>query len=74
MRCILPYHEHNYFARAIQMFRLNEKNSNWAWLKSPQVKVIILINGVVNESRFRMLVQRFPVLLWLIGVQLTYAF
>lgn len=38
MRCILPYHEHNYFTRAIQMFRLTDKqNAAWAWLESAQV-------------------------------------
>ncbi|CAF1260717.1 unnamed protein product [Adineta ricciae] len=50
MRCILPYHEHNYFARAIQMFRLNEKNSNWAWLKSAQ-DAGTTIPGLVMANR-----------------------
>jgi len=38
MRCILPYHEHNYFTRAVQMFRLNDKQSAWSWLEPAQVK------------------------------------
>lgn len=37
MRCILPYHEHNYFVRAIQMIRLNENQTSWSWLESAQV-------------------------------------
>lgn len=45
MRCILPYHEHNYFTRAIQMFRLNDKqNAAWIWLESAQVRRTILLN------------------------------
>jgi len=39
IRCILPYHEHNYFTRAIQMFRFNDKHTSWSWLESAQVKL-----------------------------------
>ena len=42
MRCILPYHEHNYFTRAIQMFRLNDAGNNWAWLELAQVGLLKL--------------------------------
>ena len=37
MRCILPYHEHNYFTRAIQMLRFNDTHTSWSWLESAQV-------------------------------------
>ncbi len=40
IRCILPYHEHNYFTRAIQMFRFNDKHTSWSWLESAQVKLL----------------------------------
>ncbi|CAF0784428.1 unnamed protein product [Adineta steineri] len=50
IRCVLPYHEHNYFTRAIQMFRLNEKNNNWGWLESAQ-KAGTTIPGLVMANR-----------------------
>lgn len=37
IRCILPYHEHNYFTRAIQMLRFSDKNGAWTWLEAAQV-------------------------------------
>ncbi|CAF5108799.1 unnamed protein product [Rotaria sp. Silwood1] len=50
MRCILPYHEHNYFTRAIQMFRFNDKHSAWNWLESAQ-KAGTTISGLVMANR-----------------------
>lgn len=47
MRCILPYHEHNYFTRAVQMLRLNDKLSSWTWLEPAQVKISCLPNRLL---------------------------
>jgi hypothetical protein len=42
IRCVLPYHEHNYFTRAIQMLRLSDKhNAAWTWLESAQVNLFL---------------------------------
>lgn len=38
MRCIFPYHEHNYFVRALQMIRFNDRPGSWNWLEPSQVK------------------------------------
>ena len=53
MRCILPYHEHNYFTRAIQMFRLTDKqNAAWVWLESAQVNLENLLNEKIKGRSF----------------------
>ncbi|CAF2088985.1 unnamed protein product [Rotaria magnacalcarata] len=50
IRCILPYHEHNYFTRAVQMLRLSDKQSTWIWLESAQ-KAGTTIPGLVMANR-----------------------
>ncbi|CAF0748543.1 unnamed protein product [Didymodactylos carnosus] len=51
IRCILPYHEHNYFVRAIQMLRFNSKHTTmWSWLSLAQ-KAGTTIPGIVLANR-----------------------
>jgi U3 small nucleolar RNA-associated protein 10 len=56
MMCILPYHETNYFVRAVQMLDI-EQSQLWSWLNNNKTSGVVLSSStlaahIVHDSSF----------------------